>query len=279
MEKLQIKTVAFMTDELVAAKDEETGKIYVGVSYICKGIGLTEDQMKNERKRIQRDMVLAKGGSNLTLPTSGGLQETLCIDIDFLPLWLAKISITPAMQQNAPEVVDKLVGYQLRAKDVLAKAFLHSQPESALDAFKACVAAMEEQQRRMDAMEASNRKIENTVTAIRDAVQYRPDHWRRDINRMLNRIAERIGSSEAFREIRSQLYAELQERGGCNLNTRLENYRANLEKAGANRSAITEANKLDVIDQDKRLREIFFSIVRDALVRYCAEASEGKKTH
>lgn len=40
-----------------------------------------------------------KGGSNLTLPTKGGNQETLCLKLDFVPLWLAKISITPTAEQ------------------------------------------------------------------------------------------------------------------------------------------------------------------------------------
>jgi len=38
--------------------------------------------------------------------------------------WLAKISITPKMQKENKEVMNKLIEYQLKAKDVLAKAFL-----------------------------------------------------------------------------------------------------------------------------------------------------------
>jgi len=114
-----------MGDELMAAKDEKTGKIYAGVSYICKGIGLTSAQKDNEVKRIQRDLVLSKGSSNLTFPTKGGMQRVQCIDNEFIPLWLAKISITPAMQKEHPDVADKLVQYQLKAQKVLADAFLH----------------------------------------------------------------------------------------------------------------------------------------------------------
>ena len=65
----------------------------------------------------------------MTLPTKGGNQNTLCIDLDFVPLWLAKINITPNMQKNHPEVTNKLIKYQLKAKDVLAQAFLGKQKE------------------------------------------------------------------------------------------------------------------------------------------------------
>lgn len=44
--------------------------------------------------------------------------------IRFYSLWLAKISITPSMKENNPVLVEKLVEYQLKAKDVLAAAFL-----------------------------------------------------------------------------------------------------------------------------------------------------------
>lgn len=135
--QLSVKTVPFMGDELMAAKDAKTGKIYAGISYICKGIGLTSAQKDNEVKRIQRDLVLSKGSSNLTFPTKGGMQRVQCIDNEFIPLWLAKISITPAMQRERPEVADKLVQYQLKAQKVLANAFLHHKVPSEKSKYRA----------------------------------------------------------------------------------------------------------------------------------------------
>lgn len=49
--------------------------------------------------------------------------------LDFLPLWLAKINITPTMKRENPELVDRLIEYQLKAKDVLAEAFLSKKKE------------------------------------------------------------------------------------------------------------------------------------------------------
>ena len=105
---LKIKEVNFNGDTLLAAQDNE-GKIWAGVKWMCEGIGLTVDQMKNERKKIQSDLVLKQGGLNLTLPTNSGKQDVLCIYIDYIPLWLAKISITPTMKRNNPELVEKLI--------------------------------------------------------------------------------------------------------------------------------------------------------------------------
>ncbi len=120
---LAVKNVDFYGDNLLAAQDKQ-GKIWAGVKWMCQGIGLTDDQMKHERKKIQSDLVLKQGGSNLTLPTNSGVQSVLCLYLDYVPLWLAKIGITPKMKRDSPEVVEKLINYQLKAKDVLAKAFL-----------------------------------------------------------------------------------------------------------------------------------------------------------
>lgn len=126
MNELIIKDVDFQGSKLKAAQDHD-GKIWAAVRWICDGIGLTKGQMQNERNRIQNDMVLSKGERNLVLPTSGGNQDVLCLDLEFVPLWLAKISITPKMQRESPEVVEKLIIYQLRAKDVLSAAFIKKE--------------------------------------------------------------------------------------------------------------------------------------------------------
>lgn len=122
--ELELMEVEFNGDILLAVKMKDDGKIYTGVNQICAGLQLSEGQLKNERKKIQDDIVLSQGGRNLVLPTKGGNQKALGIELDFLPLWLAKISITPNMKANHPEIMGKLVQYQLKAKDVLAQAFI-----------------------------------------------------------------------------------------------------------------------------------------------------------
>ena len=130
MNELEIKRVPFLGTELMAARDND-GQIWAGVRWMCDGIGLSEGQSKAERLKIQKDKVLSKGGRNFVLPTKGGNQETLCLKLDFVPLWLAKISITPTMEQETPELAAKLMEYQLKAKDVLAAAFVPSGGYSA----------------------------------------------------------------------------------------------------------------------------------------------------
>lgn len=123
MNKLEVKKVPFMGTELMAARDTD-GQIWAGVRWMCDGIGFSEGQRKRQIANIQDDTVLSKGGPNLILPTKGGSQRTLCLKLDYVPLWLAKIAITPRMERETPELAARLEQYQLKAKDVLAAAFL-----------------------------------------------------------------------------------------------------------------------------------------------------------
>ena len=93
MNDLMLKNVDVLGDSIMAAKDEE-GNVWAGIRWFCQGLGFSKGQIDRQIKNIQKDTALSKGASNLTLPTNGGKQEVFCIKLDFIPLWLAKITIT-----------------------------------------------------------------------------------------------------------------------------------------------------------------------------------------
>lgn len=211
--KLEIKRVPFMGTELMAARDDD-GQIWAGVRWMCDGLGLSEAQSRNERKKIQSDEALMEGGSNLTLPTNGGMQNVLCLKLDFVPLWLAKISITPTMKEEHPELAATLKEYQLRAKDVLAAAFLpkeHRGPKSAMDMLRLQSQALFELDDRLTGLED---KVENQMTI---------DHGQqRNIQKAVaSRIDERTAEAIPAREISEKkrlffaaLYHDIKDRFG-----------------------------------------------------------------
>ena len=123
MNELEVKKVPFMGTELMAARDND-GQIWAGVRWMCDGIGLSRNQRDNQIEKIKVDKALNKGAGNFLLPTNGGNQKCLCLKLDYVPLWLAKIAITPRMERETPELAARLEQYQLKAKDVLAAAFL-----------------------------------------------------------------------------------------------------------------------------------------------------------
>jgi len=109
---LTVKEVDLFGDNVMAAQDKD-GVIWAGVRWLCVGLGLSEGQRQRQTTNIQSDIVLNKGVANLVLPTNGGNQEVLCLQLDYVPLWLAKISITPNMKVNHPELVEKLINRNL----------------------------------------------------------------------------------------------------------------------------------------------------------------------
>jgi hypothetical protein len=51
-------------------------------------------------------------------------RKIFCIEEGFVTLWLAKISLTPAMQIKNPNAVRKLKAYQIKAAEALHEAFM-----------------------------------------------------------------------------------------------------------------------------------------------------------
>jgi Rha family phage regulatory protein len=112
-------------------------------------------------------------------------------------------------------------------------------------------------------------QLTGTIGNIKEAVISEPDNWREDINRKLNKIAKALGNNK-FKEIRSESYKLLEQRAGVDLGRRLDNKRLRMLKEGMSRTAINQANKIDVIDSDKKLREIYGKIVSEYLIKYVA---------
>lgn len=122
MKKFETRLVPFMGSNLVAARDGE-GRIWAGVKWICSGIGLSRGQVRHEQLRIQSDEVLSKGKRNLVLSVKGRNQEVLCLGLEYVPLWLEKVFVTKTMEEEKPELAERLSRYQAGAKDALAAAF------------------------------------------------------------------------------------------------------------------------------------------------------------
>ena len=262
---VQVKEVVFLEDTLLAAQDEK-GDIWVAVNWVSKGIGLSDGQMKSERKRIQDDLVLSKGGRNFNLPTNGGNQDVLCIALEFLPLWLAKISITPTMKEENPETVEKLINYQLEAKDVLAAAFLKKQPQTAAEIILEQAQFMVEMERKQKENEQAIEQVNKRVDGIREIVAMNRINWRDTTSKVINQIALKRGGYHLIHEVREQSYEELNKRLRVNVATRQTYKRQRMAEAGATKSARDSLSIVDIIADDPKLIEGYIAIVKDMAI-------------
>lgn len=109
-------------------------------------------------------------------------------------------------------------------------------------------------------IEQRQQQTESQLTTIKETFLQRDDNWRQKITGMLNGAASRLGG---HREVRTESYRLLEERAHCKLNTRLANLKDRLAEQGATKSKINDANRLDVIESDPRLKEIYTTIVKE----------------
>jgi Rha family phage regulatory protein len=107
-----------------------------------------------------------------------------------------------------------------------------------------------------------------TVQVIKETIMHQPDNWREEINRMITKISHAVGENK-FREVRVESYKMLEQRAGVNLERRLVFMKVRLLESGKTKSDSSKANKMDVISDDKKLREIYSSIVKEYMIKYC----------
>lgn len=117
------------------------------------------------------------------------------------------------------------------------------------------------------ANETAQRAVETTEN-IKEAVKPIFDNWREETNRKFNRIQR--NADKPFNVLRVEMYSELERRAGCDLSTRLRNKKRRMEESGFTKKQINDYNKMDVIEEDKKLREIFSKIVAEYEIKYCA---------
>lgn len=126
MNDMIVKSVDLMGDTVMATMDND-GQIWAGISYFCNALGMQKWQKDKQIQKVQNDKALSRGCSKFGAGVFDPNNETVALRIDFIPMWLAKINITPTMEKDHPELADKLLNYQLKAKDILAEAFLPKQ--------------------------------------------------------------------------------------------------------------------------------------------------------
>lgn len=105
--------------------------------------------------------------------------------------------------------------------------------------------------------------MESTMTTMQETFLQRDEDWRKNINHMFNTAAFRLGGNGNYQNLRNESYRILEERAHCNLNIRLNNLIERLQVSGATKTKINRTSKMDIIESDTRLKEIYTTIVKE----------------
>lgn len=119
----------------------------------------------------------------------------------------------------------------------------------------------------IEAKKIAEKALEATEN-IKDAVRPVFDNWREEINKKIKRI--QFSCEKDFQTLNTEMYIELERRAGCDLNTRLRNKKQRMQNNGCKKTDINNTRKIDIIEEDKKLREIFSKIISEYEIRYCA---------
>ncbi|OAB35676.1 antirepressor [Paenibacillus macquariensis subsp. defensor] len=103
-------------------------------------------------------------------------------------------------------------------------------------------------------------ETEQQLTTIKETFLQRDENWRTKIRGLLNGAANRMGGHQ---EVRRESYRILEERAKCNLGLRLSNLHERLIEQGVTKTKIKDTNRLDVIESEPRLKEIYTTIVKE----------------
>lgn len=116
--------------------------------------------------------------------------------------------------------------------------------------------------------ELATKALDKKVDNIAEIVSLNSTEWRKTAQSLIHKMAKTEGGFGAYQQIQSAIYDETDSRAGSDLNRRLQNIRKNMAFEGVSASKINKMNKLDVLENDKRLKEIYMAIVKEFAINY-----------
>ncbi|MDF2510434.1 MAG: hypothetical protein K0S04_300 [Herbinix sp.] len=149
---------------------------------------------------------------------------------------------------------------------IIAANIQNLSPE--LQMFQNIFNAVAQQELRNKQIEQKVDKAIETTQAIKEAVGEVYDDWRADIKHKVSAIQK--GINESYQDTYNRLYSELEKRAHCDLSARVRNGRDRLIEAGVTKTKVEAFGRLDVIEADARLKEIFTAIIKEHAVKYVA---------
>lgn len=229
-----------------------------GIHYIL----LTGQDLKAFKDQVTESHLVAKGTSQLYLWTERGANRH------------CKILGT----DKAWEQFDNLEETYFRVKqDVIDRTQLSPQTQ-ALMALTESIARTElEQKRQAEQIQ----RLEDAQHTLVETFQHASgiEDFQTWANRCLAKIAESpkfdrgYGRSNNYAFARNESYERLKKKWNCNLNDRVSRARGRaMEKnPGISKAKLNAINKLSVISDDKSLRPVYETVIKEMMIAYCVE--------
>jgi prophage antirepressor-like protein len=262
-------TSDIITIEGVRGYIDENGTAQLNLEDCAIGLGFTE--IAASGNKCIRWRTVRKYLSEFNIATSCDDEKAP----DFIPENIFYRLCMKAKNENAEKFQSKVADEIL--PQIRKTGSYSAKPLSTLDAFEMQVKIMREleqkqreqeriQQEQSKRLAAVEQQAENTARTMTASTT----NWRSDCKQILQLIADKQHTD--LRPVYVEAYKLLELRAGVRLEQRKSNIASRIKANGYPVSK--PISKLDAIEQDKKLIEIFVSIVREMAFRYgvCADS-------
>jgi len=192
-------------------------------------------------------------------------QIDLLLNINKFYLWTEKGAWLHAKSLNNDRAWE---AYEALVDDYYSMKAIAPQPFTQLDILRGMIDQLELTQKTAAEAKALAASTQETIQNIKETLAPVDKEWRKWVMEQLNRVAFARGGQ--YKEIREDAYNLLEKRAACNLSRRVSNLKERLREQGATKTAIDKTNRMDAIERDQRLKEIYTAIVRELAVKYTA---------
>lgn len=194
-------------------------------------------------------------------PTGGKIERE---DFKLTATFAKKLSMTARNEKG-----EQARQYFVKTEDKLKQVAISVQQLSPeLQMFKKIFDAVAKQEIEVRQAKEQSQKAIETSQAIKDAIVGTYDNWRAEIKHLISSI--RKNSDMDYQILYNRLYEDLEKRARCDLSARVRNGRGRLLESGATKTQIESYGRMDVIEADARLKEIFTTIVKEYVIKYVA---------
>ncbi|KQC86029.1 ORF6N domain-containing protein [Butyribacter intestini] len=238
---------------------------------------ITKNFNRNKDRYIERKHYIALEGDNKNDFLNQGQFDRGLKNAKTLYLWTEKGAFLHAKSLNTDEawdVYDRLVESYFRVKQ---RAIDRSQLSPQMQMFYAIAdeqAKMELEQKRqarqIERVEEKQRVLSETFENPSDKEDFKS--W---CKKCIKKIADTPKFcrehyvNTRYHDAWNESYARLSEKRACRLGQRVKTAREKAEKNGASQSKIREITYLSIITDDKDLKPVYETVIKEMMLAYC----------
>lgn len=252
---------------------EKNGELWWVLKDVCELFGVRNHH--NIATRLDAD---EKDGVHMADPM-GRMQETTVVNEP--GLYSVLFSMSPNQVRGIPdELVEKRKqqlkdfkrwvthevlpsirqtgSYSVQPQQLTPAQLIAAQAQVLVDMEQKMLAIQNQAQAIQAQQDALSNKVDTALKAFSRPAE---DHWKADVDQAIKDLCEERHWSDFA--TRGRMYRELEQKCGCNIDSRLTRLRKRVKKQGMRHRDAMALNKLDAIAADKQLRAAFEGIVRE----------------